>query len=211
MAELATGKIHYGSRSASAIRQGQRLSPAQRIEIDFAKLRQEHRLFKLSCRRIPGARERQGPRMFERERTSPPFGHDGTHDLLSFAGLQVALRIPIEYDDNMIGHRQFRPASNCRPRICRCAYRRRPHTRPSAPHRGRACRFDRADMDEHIGAAGVGLNEPEAFRCIEPFDCARGHVALLSDQAMNLAQPPFIARRSHRRSAAGTVVTQRER
>ncbi len=31
--------------------------------------------------------------------------------------------------------------------------------------------FDRADMNEHIGAAGVGLNEPEAFRRIEPFHC----------------------------------------
>ena len=33
--------------------------------------------------------------------------------------------------------------------------------------------FDRADMDKHIGAAGVGLNEPESFRRIEPFHCAR--------------------------------------
>src|SRR5262249_31435532 len=65
--------------------------------------------------------------------------------------------------------------------------------------------FDRADMDEHICAAGVRLNEPEAFRCIEPFDCARRHVALLSDQATNLAQPQFIARRRHGRSAAATV------
>ena len=36
--------------------------------------------------------------------------------------------------------------------------------------------FDRADMHEHVGAAGVGLNEPEAFRCIEPFHCARREV-----------------------------------
>ena len=45
--------------------------------------------------------------MLERERTSPAFGHDWTDDLLSFAGLQVAFRIPIECDDDMIGHRQF--------------------------------------------------------------------------------------------------------
>src|SRR6202030_949801 len=55
--------------------------------------------------------------------------------------------------------------------------------------------FDRADMDEHIGAAGVGLNEPEAFRCIEPFHCAGRHGALLSNKPTNLAEPPFIARR----------------
>jgi hypothetical protein len=28
--------------------------------------------------------------------------------------------------------------------------------------------FDRADMNEHIGAAGVGLNEPEPLRRIKP-------------------------------------------
>ena len=31
----------------------------------------------------------------------------GTHDLLSFAGFQVAFLVPIECDDDMIGHRQF--------------------------------------------------------------------------------------------------------
>ena len=40
-------------------------------------------------RRIAGARERQGARVFEREGASPAFGHDWTHDLLSFAGLQA--------------------------------------------------------------------------------------------------------------------------
>src|SRR5208283_1483390 len=61
--------------------------------------------------------------------------------------------------------------------------------------------FDRADMNEHIGAAGVGLNEPEAFRRIEPFDCARRHGVLLSICPTSLAEPTFIARRRHRRSA----------
>jgi hypothetical protein len=45
--------------------------------------------------------------MLEHERTGPPFGHDRTHDLLSFPGLQVAFRISIECDDDMIGRRQF--------------------------------------------------------------------------------------------------------
>jgi hypothetical protein len=45
--------------------------------------------------------------MFERERASPAFGHDWTHDLTSFTGPQVAFRIPIKCDDDMIGHWQF--------------------------------------------------------------------------------------------------------
>ena len=83
------------------------LSLAERIEIDFTEPRQDHRVLKLACRRIAGARERQGARMFERERASPAFGHDWTRDFLSFAGFQVAFRIPIKCNDDMIGHRQF--------------------------------------------------------------------------------------------------------
>jgi hypothetical protein len=56
--------------------------------------------------------------------------------------------------------------------------------------------FDGADMDENVGAAGVRLDEPEAFRCIERFHSARGHGALLSNKPTNLAEPLFIARRS---------------
>ena len=52
------------------------LSLAERIEIDFAEPREDHRVLKLSCRRIAGARERQGARVFECERASPAFGHD---------------------------------------------------------------------------------------------------------------------------------------
>jgi hypothetical protein len=51
----------------------------------------------------------KGAGVFECERTSPTFGHDWTHDLLSFAGFQLALLVPIECDDDMIGHRQFQP------------------------------------------------------------------------------------------------------
>ena len=82
-------------------------SLAERIEIDLAKLRQDHRVLKLARRRIAGARERQSARVFERERASPAFGHDWTHDFTSFTGPQVAFRIPIKCNDDMIGHWQF--------------------------------------------------------------------------------------------------------
>ena len=45
--------------------------------------------------------------MFECERTSPAFGHDWTHDLLSFAGFQLAF-----LDVDMLGHRQFQAGFN---------------------------------------------------------------------------------------------------
>jgi hypothetical protein len=83
------------------------LSLAERIEINLAEPRQDHRVLKLACRRIAGARKRQSARVFERERASPPFRHDWTHDLTSFAGLQVTFRISIKCDDDMIGHWQF--------------------------------------------------------------------------------------------------------
>ena len=68
--------------------------------------RQDHRILKLACRRIAGAGKRQSARVFERERASPAFGHDWTHDLPSLAGLQPAFLVPIECDDDMIGHWQ---------------------------------------------------------------------------------------------------------
>ena len=83
------------------------LSLAERIEIDLAEPREDHRVLKLACRRIAGAGKRQSARVFERERASPAFGHDRTHDLTSFTGLQVAFRIPIKCNDGMIGHWQF--------------------------------------------------------------------------------------------------------
>jgi len=83
------------------------LSLAERIEINLAEPRQDHRVLKFGCRRIAGARKRQSARVFERERASPPFRHDWTHDLTSFAGLQVTFRISIKCDHDMIGHWQF--------------------------------------------------------------------------------------------------------
>ena len=85
---------------------GAALSLAERIEIDFAEPRQDHRVLKLACCRIAGAGKCQSARVFERERASPAFGYDWTHDLASFTRLQVAFRIPIECDDDMIGDRQ---------------------------------------------------------------------------------------------------------
>ena len=83
------------------------LSLAERIEINLAEPHQDHRVLKLACRRIAGAGKRQSARVFERERASPAFGHDWTYDLTSFTGPQLAFRIPIKCDDDMIGHWQF--------------------------------------------------------------------------------------------------------
>jgi hypothetical protein len=101
----AKSKIGLDQRAPSG--NNNALSLAERIEINLAKPRQDHRVLKLACRRIASATERQGARVPERECASPPFGHDWTHDLPGFAGLQVTFRIPIERDDDMIGHRQF--------------------------------------------------------------------------------------------------------
>ena len=85
------------------------VSLAERVEVNLAEPRQDHRVPKLASRRIAGARERQGTGVFECERTSAAFGHDWTHDLLSFTGFQLAFLVPIECDDDMIGHRQVQP------------------------------------------------------------------------------------------------------
>jgi hypothetical protein len=60
---------------------------------------------KLACRRIVGTGKCHSARMFER--ASPTFGHDWTEDLTSFTRLEVAFRIPIKCDDDMIGNWQF--------------------------------------------------------------------------------------------------------
>ena len=77
------------------------------VALSLAEPGEDHRVLELACRRIAGAGKRQSARVFERERASPAFGHDWTHDLTSLTGLQVAFRIPIECDDDMIGHWQF--------------------------------------------------------------------------------------------------------
>jgi hypothetical protein len=66
------------------------LSLAERIEIDLAEPGEDHRVLELACRRIAGAGKRQSARVFT-----------------SLTGLQVAFRIPIKCDDDMIGHWQF--------------------------------------------------------------------------------------------------------
>jgi hypothetical protein len=63
------------------------VSPAERIEINFPEPRQDRRVLKLTCRGMAGA--------------SPAFDHDWTYEL---HGLQVAFRIAINCDDDMIGH-----------------------------------------------------------------------------------------------------------
>ena len=64
-------------------------------------------MLKLACRRIVGAEKGYSACMFERERASPAFGYDWTQDLTSFTRFQVAFRIPIKRDDDMIGNWQF--------------------------------------------------------------------------------------------------------
>ena len=64
-------------------------------------------LLKLACRRIAGTGKCQSTRVFERERASPPFGHNWTQNLTSFTWLQFAFRVPIKCDDDMIGDGQF--------------------------------------------------------------------------------------------------------
>ena len=53
-------------------------SLAERIEIDLAEPREDHRVLKLACRRIAGSGKRDSARVFERERASPAFGYNRT-------------------------------------------------------------------------------------------------------------------------------------
>jgi hypothetical protein len=70
----------HGQRLAAAIPLfvDTALSFAERIEINLAKLRQDHRVLKLARRRIAGAGKRQRARVSLRKRTSPTFGYDWT-------------------------------------------------------------------------------------------------------------------------------------
>src|SRR5271165_2777344 len=56
---------------------------------------------------VAGLPVRENASVFEGKCASPAFGDEWTHDLPSFAGRQVAFRVTIECDDDMIGHRQF--------------------------------------------------------------------------------------------------------
>ena len=54
------------------------LSFAERIEINLAKLRQDHRVLKLAGCRIAGPGKCQRTRMSRRKRASPTFGYNWT-------------------------------------------------------------------------------------------------------------------------------------
>jgi hypothetical protein len=46
-------------------------------------------------------------------------------------------------------------------------------------------------MNEHVGAAIVGLNEAEALGCVEPFNCSGSHVSFSKMRESALpARPP---------------------
>jgi len=85
------------------------LSLAERIEFNLAEPRQDHRVLKLACPRIAGARERRGARMFERECSVRSGLGSQPHERHQF---QVAFRIAINCDDDMIGHRQCQVGFN---------------------------------------------------------------------------------------------------
>jgi hypothetical protein len=57
---------------------GAAFSLAERMEIDLAEPREDHRVLKLACRRIAGAGKRHSARVFERQCASPVLGHDWT-------------------------------------------------------------------------------------------------------------------------------------
>jgi hypothetical protein len=96
--------------------------------------------------------------MFGRERASSAFGHDWTRDFTSVIGLRPASAFR-NCEDGIIGPGNFRLASICPLRICRCVGRPRPgrHLLPFVQVM-QAGPFDGADMDEHIGLASVRLN-----------------------------------------------------
>jgi len=51
--------------------------------------------------------------------------------------------------------------------------------------------FDGADMNENVISAVVGLNEAEAFGCVEPLNCSGSHVTISKMRECALpARPP---------------------
>jgi len=66
-------------------------------------LRQHNRVLKIANRGIASAREGDGARVFERERSCAPFGCAGARRFLGWAGGKIANLIPIERDNDVIG------------------------------------------------------------------------------------------------------------
>ena len=61
-----------------AVRKTTPVSLAERIEINLAEPRQDHRVLKLACRGSPVRENATAPACWERERASPTFGYDWT-------------------------------------------------------------------------------------------------------------------------------------
>jgi hypothetical protein len=113
-----------------------------------------------------------------------------TTPLASFTRLKVAFRSPIECDDDMICHWQFKAdlkltaedlpvgGSTTTSYAIFCA-----SFRSRMPARSTALIWTKTR------AAGVRLNEPKALRCIEPFHCGSRHDALLTNSPTNLSEP----------------------
>jgi hypothetical protein len=55
--------------------------------------------------------------------------------------------------------------------------------------------FDRTDADENVRAAGLWLNEPEAFRCIEPGCDSKPCIKVGSEQSYRLPDGQQVQRR----------------
>src|SRR5215475_4997279 len=62
--------------------------------------------------------------------------------------------------------------------------------------RTKASTFDGGDMDEHVLAAGLGLNESVALRWVEPFDSASRHHRLLECTNLIATARPWCDRSS---------------
>lgn len=85
-------------------------SPAQRVQIDLAKLREDDCILKLADRRIAGPRERNGACMLERERAGLALRGRSGCDFLGLTRRQAADLVSIERDHDIIGDGHFMPA-----------------------------------------------------------------------------------------------------
>ena len=64
------------------------LSLAERMEIDLPEPRQDHGVLKLTCLSDRWCGKMPSARVFQRERSSPAFGHDWTQNLTGFPGFR---------------------------------------------------------------------------------------------------------------------------